>query len=893
MAAVVDGSTATVTYNDGMWTPEDQIATPTLATSPPAAATTTLESTLTDDQDLTETGTVEDEATTTTTPAAVIPATSSMTTTTTTPVAQQTTSPFVVVTTSSSSSTPAAQNTVSAQIDSTVAPLSNTLVSSASVPSSSASARQTIVGSFAPATDTSKATDAKETHDGVDMKLLIPAFVVGPIVIVLMILALSHGRWWGKKNRSSSSSSSCFGRRNGRARKRRLNKSLPHPPRKDMFADEDMYDDEPQQDKLSFGYDRAQFERQELGGAAATRRYSGQDDEVDYVDDEGLDPWDEKAAMGPYAQREAQPQHESRWTQLKRGLSNASTRFRRGRSQRQAQRSRQNMMEAPFAPPTTSSVYNLPSIDIRGHDNGSAWNYGTRPEATIFEEQYRNEQQGTLTAPGAWGWGTKGVSRQSSIASRISDKIFGNRNGNLLVPPSPSIYSPVMRSTEAYSGLDGQDIDEEPDHEALDAYLAEARVGNDQLASRYLGGETELAYAAIASPQSRYDSVNRQDEYRARDDYRTRHESASNSNHRVVYDDLVQQMGMTMPTPPRFTHSSPTKASTGAALLRNNNQSIPDSPLRKEVRPGMIFQYDSPVGQSTYQPPPPPSQDLMSLSPERATPSSPRPPLPLPPQGQQQQTSPRQPMFASAYRDVAAATAARPNPQLAGERDVFDSPLSKVPYVQDSLMSLDGSVVFGGVDTDEFARRQTQHVQDGSMTPPAVPPRNPMRRVTPPRHAVDNARDEVQRPPLPTTSRVKNAVSTIQNRSSSPKRSTRATSSHARTKSQDLSTKVTGATTTYSRPTKTLSAEDELEDVNERNVRLTRRKEQAQNEEISDMLIERRRTAEWSSFDFDQEHRRRHQSDGQEQRDRPLSADSKRLSAMLRKPSQGSGLGKE
>ncbi|KAM0793013.1 hypothetical protein ACM66B_000505 [Microbotryomycetes sp. NB124-2] len=866
MAAVIDGSTATVTYNNGLWTPDDELLTPTLTTPALAESTSLGELELTS---LSTSTTTPALAVVTTTPAAQVAASS----TATPPAVSSTTQPAAQPPTSSSSSTSAAVSATpqaaatSASLDEPeqdpVSETSQSIAFSSQAASSSAAAATAATGSLA--------SSAK--HNDVDMKLLIPAFVIGPIVIVAMILALTYGRCWGKRHYRDNfdrRSRFWFGSR-GRSTRR---------PRKDMFADEDDED----------GFVESKF---------VASRYASGGGGGEYDDDADLDPWDEKAAMGPYAQNvpqylQRQPT-ESRWAQLKRGISNAS-RFGRAKSQR-----RPRTDETPFAPPSRSSVYNLPSVDVR--PNTPQWTYGVAPEPTIAEEGSNT----FLTAGGAWTWGrnntkyrakSQSSSRQSSIRSRLSDRWL-SRNANEIVPPSPSIYSPNLRSSDAYAGLDGEDIDEEPDNEALNAYLGESRVGDDALASRFLGGETELAYAPRDASTAA--TGNREDEFRARDDYRQRHEAAKR-NSTTMYDDLVQQMGMTMPTPPRFTQSSPTKASAGASLLRHAG--AVDSPGN---RPGTIFQYDSPPVRSTYQPAP-----MITFSPERQqqpAPSSPRPPLPQPPQ-------PRQPIFASAYRDAQPPTqptdvfASKPLPVPRAQQLVQQESTS---YPQDTLQSLDGSVVFGGENTDEFARREQRReaavVSDarrpsigGDKARPVVPPRHPMRRITPPSTPSGEVFDPVfdDAPPLPLLehpSRVRNAIFNLEARVKqeevessllvSPR--VRQRQAHSRSRSEDSAAqRVSGGKTLYQRPTK--SSQDDNDDNDDDcqdnidNVRETRKREKQDDERIS-KLLERRRTADWSGSDV--QGYSSQEADTSHKKARPLSSDSKRLSAMLRRPSSG------
>lgn len=892
-----------MSYNNGLWTPDELLTTP--------AATSAAETPLETEADLETTTTEAILAGTTTSAAVAVTKTSSdavtaapTTTPATLPVLQTSSTSSTVLMTPGPATLSAEQDTVTPSTSSSTSTSLSLPVSSAASSLSSMSSSATSVASALPGSLSSASTSG----GGLDIKLLIPVFVLGPILILAIVLGLTHGRCWGKRKHRSNydSSSYWFGGRG----------SLPRKPRKNMFADEDEDED---------GFVEGKF----VGGS-----HDNDDDDAE------LDPWDEKAAMGPYAARNPPKdgglnRSNSMWTVLKRGLSNAS-RLRRGPSQRV--RASRPPMEEPFVPPQNSNpAFGLPSVQIGNAAPSGQWNYVVRPEPTIAEES-----SNSLTA---WGWGqskyrakSMSSSRSSSIRSQISARLFGR---NDIVPPSPSIYSPIVRQTGAYAGLDGEDIDE-ANEEDLDAYLGESRVGDSHLARRYLGGETELANGPMMTTSG---PSRRMDEYRARDDYQSRHAPAQGPP--TAYSDFVRQAGMTMPTPPRFTHSSPTKASAGAGLLRQ------PPAVGSPNRPGLLFQYDSPPVRSSYQPDPGP---LISVSPERKTtaPPSPRPPLPQPPQ-------PRQSLFQSPQREPASSPL-RSRPlyaQPSSGADVFSSkPLpdprprqlveAQSPYPQESLASLPGSVVFGGDQTDEFARRNqisspSPPVQRPRATsfgksktpPPSVPPRNPLRRVTPPSTPgaagtadVFNPKfsDAPPLPPLQHPSRVKNAVYNLEARvkeeqaavassqsppssprpvaaaeassSAQPPRSRPSSLAYAddgedspALRSTGVASRVLGGRAMYSRPVKGADGDEDDDDdasteINEASVFATRARERANNDRIGSMLLERRRTAEWNATGSD------NAAAAVREASRPLSSDPKRLSGMLRRGSAGSALGR-
>ncbi|ORY62836.1 hypothetical protein BCR35DRAFT_308865 [Leucosporidium creatinivorum] len=835
-----------VSYDNGLYTPDswDSLATAAVEDSTTAeleTSTSAWAADATSTEDVTSPTTTSSSSTARSTSSISSSTTAASTADSTPPPSTYTTSqPAVVSSSSSPSSTPS------------------------SLPSSTATSSSSSAALASASINALSADTSSSTSSFVSMKQwLIPVIVVAPILIGLLVLGCLYGK--------------CWGRRRQRAQEQEM------------------------------GNDGGWF-----GGVGSLgrRRRDQRDEEGGLVegkyaeDDAECDDFDEKAA---YAGTGPPPQRT--WSTmlragLGRGLSHSSSIRPPRRHKVPFVAVSRPSMDEPFLPPSQSHYDQaFRAVPNSQPPQAGGWNYGGRPEPTVVQPTNTGLTSG-------WGFGGKGSyrakstsSRNSSVKSRLSARLFGNPNTE--EPPSPSCYS---HTDGAYAGLEGEDDDPEMKEEELNEILAESRTGDSHLARRYMGGETHLADVRHAQPRQ---SLAQQEERYAKDRYFARHPIVPPSHHRdPSYDHLVEQMGIDLPTPPRQSHVSPTKTSAGSALLRPAMTGTPP-PAR------LLFSYDSPPVHSTYQAP---SYQPQLVSPERA-PGSPRGPLPRPPQ-------PQQPVFGNApppHRQLENHFDTGRPLYPAAQPGIFFSTTTQPPIggpmpplrqslpQSNSIYSLSGvrDLVFGtgGEEPQMMGQQQQQGApkqrpssptKEGASAKlkktnpnppqypsmqderPIVPPRNPSREwdraelasfgsappAPPPQPQQEPSfnpvfSDSAPLPPLQHPSRVRNAIHNLEaavassgspppsptKRSTSPYRPLSGTTPSASTPSPQ---RVIRSHTTYQRPMKSGSDSDD-------------------EDRISSDKLQRSRTSDSMAA-------------------RPLSSDPRRLSQMLRRPSAGGGL---
>lgn len=341
--------------------------------------------------------------------------------------------------------------------------------------------------------------------------------------------------------------------------------------------------------------------------------------------DDDWDDFDEKAAIGPYAPRPAppqQPEHRG-WTgyvpaSIRRTLSTASRRMRSPPVPFVSVQ-RPSIDEQPFLPPTESVDAFQQSFRPLNDAPSSAqrWNWGAQPAPTTAAPVASSLTSG-------WGWIAATQKYRAKSGSHGSRGSMRSRLGADGPPMSPSVYSPEVN--RPYAGLADRDDELEMREEDLNAYLGESRVGNNQLARRFVSGEDVSGNMPPRQPLCNSDAT--------REQY-------------MASSAFSRQPVAGMPAPPSRTLVSPTKASAGSSVLRG----AIDTPPR-----GLLFNYESPPVQRSIAAPP----LINPMRADAAAPSSPRPPLPQPPR-------PRQPLFTASQPDVFSSS---PPPKMMSKHPV-------------------------------------------------------------------------------------------------------------------------------------------------------------------------------------------------------------------------------
>ncbi|GAA5831362.1 hypothetical protein JCM11251_003998 [Rhodosporidiobolus azoricus] len=408
-----------------------------------------------------------------------------ITSSTTTTVAPTTSS---TTTTSSSSS----QATSSSSTSSSTSASSSTTTSSSvsSSPSASSTDRHATVSRYvnlpsgSAAADSSSPSSSSASSGGSSFKItyLIPVFVALPIIIIFAILGATYGKYWAKGGRKGRETpltdrGNAWWGGAGTWNSRRSRRG----------PDDD--------------------EEEATGGLVEKAEYPSGSPAA-------LAAFDEKRG-GEGADETVMVKSSSRWSNL----------FNAGKKQQEVPFLSVSYasLDKPFAPPSRSSSIasslNRSASNANRHSGDRGWGWGMalprsnsrmRNAQSALRQQHNAEEMGQDNqhlAPGLWGMGTtsrryrpKGLEREGSLSSRLSDKIF-NRNtvgGGLSVPdemPSPSVYSPAFEPTPTmaqtggrYQQLGAADEDdvEEVDY---DAVLGAARVGHGDLAKRFVRGE--------------------------------------------------------------------------------------------------------------------------------------------------------------------------------------------------------------------------------------------------------------------------------------------------------------------------------------------------------------------------------------------------------------------
>ncbi|GAA5890885.1 hypothetical protein JCM6882_008845 [Rhodosporidiobolus microsporus] len=410
------------------------------------------------------------------------------------------------MTTASSSTTTAAPTTTSATSSSTSSPSSSPTSSSSSSPSSSSSTSSSAASSSSLASSSvgkhatvsryvnlpsssASAASSSSSDGGSSFKItyLIPVFVALPIIILFAILGATYGKCWARGGRKghetplTNRGNAWWGGVAGGTWNSRRSRRGP--------------DDD---------------EEEATGGLVEKAAYPSGSPAA-------LAAFDEKRGV----QGEEAPvmvKSSSRWGNL----------FNAGKKQQAVPFLSVSYasLDKPFSPPSRSS--SIASGLNRCASNGGGagdrgWGWGMalprsnsrarnsagpsalRQQHNADEAQQDNQH---LTA-GVWGMGTtsrryrpKGLGRDSSISSRLSDKIFNRGGGGgLTVPdemPSPSVYSPAFepapvmsQNSGRYTQLGGGSAEDDDEVEEVDydAVLGAARVGHGDLAKRFVRGE--------------------------------------------------------------------------------------------------------------------------------------------------------------------------------------------------------------------------------------------------------------------------------------------------------------------------------------------------------------------------------------------------------------------
>ncbi|BGP12993.1 hypothetical protein JCM10213_007984 [Rhodosporidiobolus nylandii] len=258
-------------------------------------------------------------------------------------------------------------------------------------------------------------------------------------------------------------------------------------------------------------------------------------------------------------------------------------------------------LDKPFAPPSRSSsiASGLNRSASNSGDRGWGWgmalprSHGTSSALATQHEQDEAAQDNQHLAPGVWGMGTASqryrprkasTKSKASVTSKLSDKLFGrggnSGGGGLAVPggelaaedmPSPSVYSPTFEPQPqmnplydgpAYGGTE-EDLEDDDDEKVdYDAVLGAARVGDGELAKRYIKGEV-LPEELRSQSQQQNRAVN-------------------------PFSEPAPTFQVDLPTAPSRLQVSPKKAKSD--LLRPP----PPGEARATPPPQLLFDYSSP-----------------------------------------------------------------------------------------------------------------------------------------------------------------------------------------------------------------------------------------------------------------------------------------------------------
>ncbi|GAA5985906.1 hypothetical protein JCM11641_004824 [Rhodosporidiobolus odoratus] len=473
---------ATPTYNNGLytpWTPAAAATTPAAAATTPAAAATT-------------------PAAAATTPAAAIttPAAATFITQpaeTDVAVGEAESSAWWITTGSSSdmetsetSMTPVRTSSSSKSISSSTSSSSTTSSSATSTSSSllSSSVSSSLIATGTLALSDASATAASATSSPSHFKIayLIPIFVAVPIILIFFLLGTTYGKFWARRG------------------------SAP----------------------LTEGGVEGGFWGKGAGGSWSSRR--SRQRQLDEEEEGGLV---EKASLpsGSPALLSLEKEKPEDAPAMVKSASRWSNLF--GVGQRKPPVPFLSVsyasLDKPFAPPSRSS--SIASSLVRSGSKGDrGWGWGMalpRTKSSVYADAQAEEDH-RVQSDGIWGMGTTSkryrprgaagsgsTNSKGSVSSRLGKKLvsrLGGGGGGLTVPgvgpggralrademPSPSVYSPgfesqprMSRHNDAYKGIaeDSDDEDEKLEEVDLDAFLGAARVGDGDLARRYMAGE--------------------------------------------------------------------------------------------------------------------------------------------------------------------------------------------------------------------------------------------------------------------------------------------------------------------------------------------------------------------------------------------------------------------
>ncbi|GAA5862844.1 hypothetical protein JCM1840_002296 [Sporobolomyces johnsonii] len=553
------------TYNDGLYTPWTPATTVAAATLPAAVWEPATSSTI-DAVSTTPEGTTVSGATTSSTSMTTQATTTTQWWTTSSSRSSSSSSSSTSSSTSSSSPTPSSSSTSSSSSSASSMPTSSssTLHSSLSISSSMSH------HSSSASASASTISDASSSSGSFKITYLLPVFIIVPCVSIFLLLAWTYGKYWAKPGddgagESAHSTSYWYAGRGGTYNSGRRNEE-----------DVDLDDEK---------------------GALVEGRWVGDEEKGAGGGGGGGGALDKKVS--------------GRW----RGwlpLGRGGTKHSHNSLEVPFVSVSYASLDQPFLPPSNSNRA-LSRSATQTSDRG--WTWGTKPQATTSALRDANDESSRHLTANGWGGTARKYraksarSKTGSMGSRLSDKIFRRLSGGGGgieddTAPSPSVYSPAFEPGHRgggpgggiYAELDGEDDDamEELDDEKkvdLDAYLGESRVGEGELARRYISGEvTERDFAAI--PPSRSASRHYLDDDQTKTDYYARQGLASAHppprSSSTAFDAPPLSFAVNLPSAPPRTQVSPKKSKS--SLLRPPPPETPSA----TPPPQLLFNYDSP-----------------------------------------------------------------------------------------------------------------------------------------------------------------------------------------------------------------------------------------------------------------------------------------------------------
>ncbi|PRQ72900.1 Proteophosphoglycan ppg4 [Rhodotorula toruloides] len=903
------GETGAATTSAAAWTGETAATTFAAAADTWAATTTSAEAAWTPETSTTQmawstsmTPAWSAEETTTSAWAAWTPSTTT-TTPAWTPATPSTTSQW----SASSTTTPPASSSSTTR--------SSSSSSTTPPPSSASSVTDSSVNKYATvsryASPSAGALSSSSSGHSFKMTYLIPAFIIVPLALIFLVLGCSYGKWWGRNRKGSQTPLSegvggmgWWGGRGGSWRSRRSGYD------DDAAETGGLVGAEKYRDAMD-DYDEKRFTLPSVeGGEAGTARGGGS-------------RWSNFFAPSSANKHDPLASHPDVAVPFL-SISHAST------------------PEQPFVPPSrSSSTQDFPRWTARGAvaPQGPTTNGGFLAAGAWGTGARSNRQSGL--ARNVSGRST------SSVGSRLSDRIFGRFGMGGRSPdacPSPSVYSPTPEESAqshqsfgaagAYMGVHMEDEDEDDfadeKHDVdYDAYLAAGRVGDGELARRYAKGEIKDSDIFPPREPPRYSDGDARERYYARQGPTANAPFASFAAHEPAQS---SSFPVDLPAAPSRLQVSPKK--TASTLVRPAPLETP------EKGNNLLFSYASPPPPQPHGSPRPPlppiPQQHKKVSPTKAPLTEPPARTPF-----RQQTAP-QLVRPPRHHDPFAP---EPTSQMQSQ-PVFPSTRQSRGTKHDSAFSLD--VYSAIVDTVEEAEQQASKKRSGTTTSSrSATPTKQSQRSTPVRSNTDvrpgtlisssaelQARRITSGESIPRSSSVSPTKDMGRRREATPTSSGRSRPvsayaelptqaqkepeirkilienietrepSHRKTPSRDsghsaFSDKTTSSsgrlgrsattapsTTTYRRPlgNKGLVSDNESDSDDSEAIVTNRR---------LSMLILNRSRSQSGSLPSGPASGDSHSSmtlEDEEKAARPLSSDPRRLSAMLRRPSQGGAL---